>query len=265
MSHKVCILRWQIPELASFSGAQRRFIRGVAMRVLRRDDFLCWAFIRLFSLVWITLLGLTTVKLTANFSGFMSWVIAIAAVGIGVIGLLRHGHITLVRIQPIVREIVSQHGERIQAIRDRFGFKDSVGCALHIARHLVRTIRFRSALPFVAYLALLIFVFITERPDSAGSVGVVDIRLNEAGYLATNSQTSEQIGWVSRVGSDDSTILLEITSPFNPAPQKYKALGKLDGEILGEFDSETLKSSPFAGIEMTGVEHYFERIDSPID
>lgn len=262
MSHKVCIRRWQIPELAPFSAAQRRFIFRVAMRVLRRDDFFCWAIFQLVAIGWVVLCGMATIKFCANSKGLEFWVHAAAMVGVGALGLQIQMRILHRQIRPIIEQIIAQHGERIQAIRSRFGFKDSVGCVLHVARHLTQTIRMRSALPFIAYLAFVILVLAMERPYV---VGVINIRLNEAGYLATNRQTSEQIGWVSRVGSDDSTILLEITSPFEPAPQKYKALGKLDGEILGEFDSETLKSSPFAGIEMTGVEHYFKRIDSPLD
>ncbi len=232
------------------------------MKLLRRDDFYYWAFVRLLGLGWITIWGLIAMKLSANATGFEGLVIAATPIGIGAIGLQMQAHIIHVGLQPIIREIVAQHGERIQSIRDRFGFKDSVACSLHVARHLIRTIHIPSVLALAAFLAYAILVIALERPYV---VGAIEIRLNEAGYLATNRQTSEQIGWVSRVGSDDSTILLEITSPLNPAPQKYKALGKLDGRILGEFDAETLKSSPFAQIEMTGVEQYFKRIDSPLD
>ena len=265
MSYKGYIRRWQIPELAPFSAAQRRFIFRVAMRVLRRDDFLCWAFVQFLAIGWVVLCGMATITFCANSKGLEFWVPAAALAGVGALGLQIRTRILHRQIRPIIEQIIARHGERIRAILSRFGINDSVGCALHVARHLVRTIRFRSALPFIAYLTFAIFVFITERPDSAGSVGVIDIRLTEAGHLATIHNTTKQIGFVSRIGSSHSGVLLEIENPLKSAPHRYVALWMDDGETLGEFDSETLKSSPFARIEMTSVEHYFKRIDSPLD
>ena len=249
------IWRSQIPELAPFSAGERRFICRVAVKLLRRDDIYYWGFIQMLGLGWIALWGLITLKLCANSKGFESLVLAATPVGIGLLGLQMRAHILHTRLRPIIQEIVAGHGERIHKIRSRFEFKDYIACSSHVARHLLRTIRMRSTLPFLVFVVIVILVIASERPYVLGGI---NIRLVEPGYLATNRETSEQIGFVSRMGSDIFAVLLEIEHPFHHAPHKYVALRKIDGQTLGEFDAETLKSSPFARIELVSIRQYFK-------
>lgn len=253
------IWRSRVPELGPFPAGQRRFICRVAMKLLRRDDFYFWGFVQVFGLGWIALWGLITMKVCANATGVETLVLAATPLAIGVLGLQMRAHILYTRIRPIIEEIVARHADRIHAIRARFGFRDSVACSVHVARHLIRTIRLRTALPFIAFALFVGLIAVLDRPYVFGAV---EVRLAEPGYLATNRQTSERIGFVRRLGSDNGALLIERRTPRDDSVRDYVALRQSDGELLGEFSAEALQESPFAKIELMDVVEYSKRKDS---